>query len=169
MPILSSGAYDRFGGPYNYTNVVGTDYKFNTTAYLEYSPLYISASFMMTYMLVIALSTCAIVHTALHHGPKIYRGLKGADVEEDDIHAKLMRAYPEVPMWCASLSPLTSTFPLHMNSNTDRLVLTGRWYGVSFVVFLVLGIIAVAVRATLILPPFRVRPKRGAVLSSILT
>jgi hypothetical protein len=100
MPILSPGAYDRFGAAYNYTRVVGVDYKFNTTSYLEYSPLYISASFMMTYMLIIALATCAIVHTMLHHGPKIIKALKGDDVEEDDIHAKLMRAYPEVPMWC---------------------------------------------------------------------
>jgi hypothetical protein len=103
MPILSSGAYDRFGAAYNYTAVVGSDYKFNTTAYQEYSPLYISASFMMTYMLAISLSTCAIVHTALHYGPSIYRGLRGADVEEDDVHAKLMRAYPEVPMWYVDL------------------------------------------------------------------
>jgi hypothetical protein len=102
MPILSSGAYDRFGAAYNYTAVVGSDYKFNTTAYLEYSPLYISASFMMTYMLVIALATCAIVHTALHHGPKIVKVMKGEDVEEDDVHAKLMRVYPEVPMWYVS-------------------------------------------------------------------
>jgi len=43
--------------------------------------------------------TCVLVHAALHHGSTIYNGLLGRKVEEDDIHLKLMQAYPEVPGW----------------------------------------------------------------------
>jgi hypothetical protein len=98
--------------PYNYTLLVGSDYKFNTTAYQDYSPLYLSASFMMTYMLAIALATCAITHTILYHGPKIVKSFKAADIEKDDVHAKLMRAYPEVPMWFVLLFSFSSLLVL---------------------------------------------------------
>lgn len=54
----------------------------------------------MTYLLAFALSTCVIVHTLLYHGRSLLNGLKNIKVEKDDIHAKLMRSYPEVPdLW----------------------------------------------------------------------
>ena len=69
------------------------------TAYEAYSPIYLSASFNMTFMLAFALSTGLLVHTALHHGPRIYRAILNVKTEADDIHMKLMRQYPEVPDW----------------------------------------------------------------------
>ena len=53
----------------------------------------------MTYLLSFALSTCALVHTALYHGQSLINGMRKIKVERDDIHAKLMRNYPEVPEW----------------------------------------------------------------------
>jgi len=50
-------------------------------------------------MLAFALSTALIVHTALHHGPRIYAAVLNTRTEADDIHMKLMRYYPEVPDW----------------------------------------------------------------------
>ncbi|CED82182.1 Sexual differentiation process protein ISP4 [Phaffia rhodozyma] len=116
LPISTSAAFDRFGSRYNYTAVIGTDLRFNETAYQEYSPFYLSASLMMAYIFSFALTTAAVVHTALFFGPRIWQGLKGNKVEEDDIHNQLMRVYPDVPDW---------------------------WYALSFVVFFVLGIAAV--------------------------
>lgn len=69
------------------------------TAYEAYSPVYLSASFNMTFMLAFALSTGILVHTALYHGPRIYRAIINVKTEADDIHMKLMRQYPEVPDW----------------------------------------------------------------------
>jgi len=46
-----------------------------------------------------ALSTCALVHTALYHGKSLIDGVRKMRVENDDIHAKLMRNYREVPEW----------------------------------------------------------------------
>lgn len=43
--------------------------------------------------------TCVLVHAGLHHGSTIYNALRGRKVEEDDIHIKLMEAYPEVSGW----------------------------------------------------------------------
>ena len=77
------------------------DNKFNLTAYDEYSPLYLPATYAVTYLLAFTLSTCVIVHTLLYHGRSLLNGLKNIKVEKDDIHAraKLMRNYPEVPDW----------------------------------------------------------------------
>jgi hypothetical protein len=53
----------------------------------------------MTYLIGFALMTCVIVHTILYHGHSLLNGIKRIRVEPDDIHAKLMRNYPEVPDW----------------------------------------------------------------------
>jgi len=53
----------------------------------------------MTFTLAFALTTAAVVHTVLHQGPRIYKTLRFGKAEEDDIHMKLMRQYPEVPDW----------------------------------------------------------------------
>lgn len=76
----------------------------------------------MTYLLAFALSTCVIVHTLLYHGRSLLNGLKKMKVESDDIHAKLMRNYPEVPDW---------------------------WYASAFCVFFSLAVVAVEVGFTL--------------------
>ena len=53
----------------------------------------------MTYLLAFALCTCVLVHTALYHGKNLLIGMRKIRIEPDDIHAKLMRNYPEVPEW----------------------------------------------------------------------
>ena len=45
------------------------------------------------------LSTCVIMHTLPYHGHSLLNGLKNIMVEKDDIHAKFMRNYAEVPDW----------------------------------------------------------------------
>ncbi|KAJ7339942.1 OPT oligopeptide transporter protein-domain-containing protein [Mycena albidolilacea] len=104
FPISANIPYDRFGNQYNITHVLTLQDTFNATAYGEYSPLYLPATYAMTYLLAFALSTCVIVHTLLYHGRSLLNGVKKMRVESDDIHAKLMRSYPEVPDWWYMLS-----------------------------------------------------------------
>ncbi|ORY24685.1 OPT oligopeptide transporter protein-domain-containing protein [Naematelia encephala] len=99
LPMNVIQTADRFGDSYDIFNILTPSIELNLTAYAEYSPIYLSASFSMTYMLAFALSTALIVHTALHHGPRIYRAIINVKTEADDVHMKLMRAYPEVPHW----------------------------------------------------------------------
>jgi hypothetical protein len=99
LPIASSTAFDRFGAPYNLTRVVGSNFSFDSSAYLEYSPVYITSALQAAYMLAMAITSSAIVHTALFYGPRIVRGLRGRKVEEDDVHARIMRRYKAVPEW----------------------------------------------------------------------
>lgn len=98
--MLSSLPYDRNGKPYNITRIlIPGEPRLNETAYLDYSPLYMPAGWVTTYLLAFSVSTSVVVHTVLYHGPALLNGLKRMRVEKDDIHAKLMRNYPEVPDW----------------------------------------------------------------------
>ena len=73
--------------------VLNSDRTLNVEAYHQYSPVYLSASYAITYVAGFALTTTLIVHTILFHGPKIYRNLINIKTEADDVHAKLMKKY----------------------------------------------------------------------------
>ncbi|KAG1723121.1 OPT oligopeptide transporter protein-domain-containing protein [Suillus paluster] len=118
FPLNDSNPYDRYGNVYNVSAVLDANNRFNLTAYQNYSPLYLPATYAMTYMLAFALSTCVLVHTVLYHGRSLWNGMKKIRVEQDDIHAKLMRNYPEVPDW---------------------------WYVVCFIAFFLLMVVVVEV------------------------
>ncbi|KAF7296401.1 hypothetical protein HMN09_01110400 [Mycena chlorophos] len=118
LPLNADVPYDRFGHQYNVSRVITANHTFNVTAYDEYSPLFLPATYSLTYLLAFALSTCVVVHTGLYHGHSLLNGFKKMRVEADDIHAKLMRNYSEVPDW---------------------------WYLLSFVIFFSLSIVAVEV------------------------
>ncbi|KAK1235811.1 hypothetical protein PQX77_000945 [Marasmius sp. AFHP31] len=118
FPISDSQPYDRFGKVYDVRTVLQPDDTFDPEAYRNYSPLYLPATYAVCYLIAFALSTCVITHTLLYHGRSLLNGIKKIRVERDDIHAKLMRQYPEVPDW---------------------------WYGVAFLTFFSLAIVAVEV------------------------
>jgi OPT oligopeptide transporter protein len=122
--MLSSSPFDRFAQTYNATRVLNPgNFTFNQAAYDAYSPLYLSLGFVFTYISSFAVTTCVLVHTILYHGPALLNGMKRIKTEEDDVHAKLMRLYPEVPDW---------------------------WYLAVFLFFFVMGILAATVSASLI-------------------
>ncbi|KAH9949501.1 oligopeptide transporter [Amylocystis lapponica] len=99
FPMLTQSLFDRHGKQYNISRVVDEEHRFDQVAYDSYSPLFMPLSYAMSYLITFALSSCVFVHTLLYHGNTLLMGLKHKVVEKDDIHAKLMRAYPEVPDW----------------------------------------------------------------------
>lgn len=103
LPLMGGSAYDRFAKPYNLTRVFDPHTtRFNVTAYEEYSPLYLPISFALTYLLAFAIPPALVMHTIVYYGPVAYRivqNRKSPEDERDDVHAKLMRRYPEVPNW----------------------------------------------------------------------
>lgn len=118
MPILSSQVYDRYGQVYNVTRVIQNSFNFNSTAYEEYSPVYIPSTYSIVYAISFALATSAITHTALYHGRSIIDKIKNVKTEAEDVHAKLMRNYPEVPDW---------------------------WYWIYLIIFVALAIVSITV------------------------
>jgi len=92
--------YDRFGNSYNISSILTPEKRLNVTAYEDYSDIYITPPYLMFVLITFMLSTCIITHTALYHGRTLWNAMRSIDPEDEDIHAKLMKAYPEVPkLW----------------------------------------------------------------------
>jgi len=99
LPMGDTSNYDRFGNQYNISRVLTPEKRLNITALEDYSDIYISPPYLTATFVVFMLSTCIITHTALYHWRTIWNAMWSIDPEEEDIHARLMKAYPEVPTW----------------------------------------------------------------------
>ncbi|KZF18813.1 OPT superfamily oligopeptide transporter [Xylona heveae TC161] len=99
LPLLSAGTYDNRGHTYNITRVVDSNLNFVLSKYQEYSPMYISMSYSLTYGLSFAAVTAVVVHTYLYNGSEIWAKFKNSRHGGEDIHKRLMNAYKEVPDW----------------------------------------------------------------------
>lgn len=116
LPLLSSSTFDNTGASYNVSKVVDENLDFVLAKYQEYSPMYISMSYSLTYGLSFAAVTAVIVHTYLYNGSEIWAKFKNSRSGGEDIHKRLMNVYTEVPDW---------------------------WYGVLTVIVMGLGILVV--------------------------
>lgn len=111
--MSSSSAYDRFGKPYNISRVITPSLTFDQKAYDAYSPLYLSTTFAMVYMLASAIATCVLVHAGIYYGRSLLRDMQKRNGDRDDVHARLMRVYPE---WVTA-SPCSYLTDIQQSSN----------------------------------------------------
>lgn len=68
-------------------------------AYKEYSPLFLSTTFALSYGLSFASITSTIVHAFLYFRKQIWVQARRSLSEQPDIHARLMSRYRQVPEW----------------------------------------------------------------------
>ncbi|KAF9177149.1 hypothetical protein BGZ50_009080 [Haplosporangium sp. Z 11] len=113
FPILNSDLFKTDGTPYD-TQMIMTDNVLDEEKYLKYGPLRISTFFALTYGIGFAGLSSMVTHTWLYHRHKLVSQWKQSREHTEDIHHKLMQAYPEVPDW---------------------------WYGALFVIMTVIAII----------------------------
>ncbi|KAL0081202.1 OPT family small oligopeptide transporter [Phycomyces blakesleeanus] len=99
FPILTPTLFDSQGEVWNNSRVLNEDKTLNYEAYEEYGPMRMSTFFAFTYGIMFAGLTSVLTHTVLYHGKDIIDQFKRSREKDDDIHCKLMRAYPEVPSW----------------------------------------------------------------------
>lgn len=100
LPISDSGSWDNTASPYNVSKILDSQFRMNVTAYENYSPLYLSTTFALTYGLSFATLTAVIVHIGLFHGREIWLRLVDPSGRVQDVHSKLMQHYPRVPfLW----------------------------------------------------------------------
>ncbi|KAH9059645.1 small oligopeptide transporter [Lactarius vividus] len=99
LPLVSSHSFDNRGKSYNVTRIINEDASFNLEAYQAYSPLFISASFAMSYGLSFASITATLTHIFLYYRKQIWTQARRSLSEQPDIHARLMSVYKEVPDW----------------------------------------------------------------------
>ncbi|OAX34104.1 OPT oligopeptide transporter [Rhizopogon vinicolor AM-OR11-026] len=121
LPILSRTSYDNTGAGYNVSAILSADNTLNVTAYDEYSPLFLSTTFAVSYGLSFASITATIMHAILFFRKQIWAQSRRSIDEQPDIHARLMSRYRQVPEW---------------------------WYLIIFVVMFIFGIIVIEVWPT---------------------
>ncbi|KAF8505092.1 OPT oligopeptide transporter [Gautieria morchelliformis] len=116
LPISSRTSYDNTGAAYNVTAILNPDLTLNLEQYKAYSPLFLSATFALSYGLSFASITATLVHAFLYFRKQIWVQARRSLHEQPDIHARLMSRYKQVPEW---------------------------WYIVIFVTMFVFGIISI--------------------------
>ncbi|TFY70229.1 hypothetical protein EVG20_g2771 [Dentipellis fragilis] len=100
MPISSRNAFDNTGKSYDLGRVLNPDATLNSTAYQEYSPLFLSTTFAVSYGLSFASMTATIVHSLIYFWKPIKLHFGRSLQEQPDVHAQLMSRYPQVSEWC---------------------------------------------------------------------
>ncbi|KAI0251736.1 OPT oligopeptide transporter [Lactifluus subvellereus] len=99
VPLVSSYSFDNRGRTYNVSRIINADGSFNLQEYKAYSPLFLSASFAISYGLSFASITAVLTHTFLYYRKKIWTHARRSLSDQPDIHARLMSVYKEVPDW----------------------------------------------------------------------
>ncbi|ORX62722.1 OPT family small oligopeptide transporter [Hesseltinella vesiculosa] len=99
FPFYNTHQYDEFGNKFNRSRVLTPDQYLNVTAYEDYSPVRITSFFIICYGQGLATLGAIITHTLLYDGKDIWNRLKSARQDTDDVHARLMDNYKEVPGW----------------------------------------------------------------------
>ena len=99
LPISDSNSYDNTGNLYNVSRILTPESTFDLQQYQEYSPLFLSTTFMLSYGLSFASIISVLVHTILFHGKDIVARFRSMGIEEEDVHARLMQKYKQVPWW----------------------------------------------------------------------
>ncbi|KAI8370873.1 OPT family small oligopeptide transporter [Choanephora cucurbitarum] len=104
FPFYNTHQYDIWGNPFNRTRVLTSDQYLDEEAYANYSPIRITGFFAVCYGQGLAALGAIITHTLLYNGKEIWNRVKSARQSDDDIHARLMDHYKEVPdLWYAIL------------------------------------------------------------------
>jgi OPT family small oligopeptide transporter len=84
---------------YDVRRILTPEATFDATAYANYSPLFLSTTFAISYGLSFASITATLVHAFLYFRKQIWVQARRSIHEQPDIHARLMARYPQVPEW----------------------------------------------------------------------
>ncbi|KAJ2599275.1 hypothetical protein H4R99_003775 [Coemansia sp. RSA 1722] len=99
LPIYSSGIFKENGTAYDVLRIISSDGMFDAEKYAEYGHINLPFQFGVAYGISFISIAVLIVYTLLNNGKAIYEKIRYVDYSGDDIHARLMRKYDEVPMW----------------------------------------------------------------------
>ncbi|ANB15917.1 oligopeptide transporter OPT1 [Sugiyamaella lignohabitans] len=117
LPMSSINTYDRFQGLYNVSRILTPETKiFDLQGYNNYSPIFLSTTYIISYGMSFASISSTITHMLLFDREDIMYYWRNSRNEPDDIHMRLMKRYKEVPDW---------------------------WFAVCFVLFFVLAVVSV--------------------------
>ena len=121
--MSSRTSFDNRGQAYDVSQIINPYSSLNLSKYEQYSPLFLSTTFAISYGLSFASITgklpcidqtqagthpmcritATITHTILFFRKQIYVQARRALSEQPDIHARLMSRYKQVPEWWYSI------------------------------------------------------------------
>jgi hypothetical protein len=96
---VSSRTFDNTGKTYNVSRIIKGDLSFNLDAYKAYSPLFLSASFAITYGFSFASIAATHTHVFLYYRKQAWVYARRSLSQQSDLHARLMSMYQEIPDW----------------------------------------------------------------------
>ncbi|KAF8816614.1 small oligopeptide transporter [Phlegmacium glaucopus] len=99
MPISSRTSFDNQKKTYDVKRILTPQSTFDLEAYHNYSPLFLSTTFAVSYGLSFASITATLTHAFLYFRKQIWVQARRSIHEQPDIHARLMSRYPQVPEW----------------------------------------------------------------------
>ncbi|KAJ5081090.1 hypothetical protein N7456_013328 [Penicillium angulare] len=109
LPISDSNSYDNTGNHYNVSRILTPEFGLDEEKYHQYSPLFLSTTFMMAYGLAFGTLLAILVHTVLFHGRDIWHSFRQVGQEPEDIHGRLMARFKPVPLWWYASVTLSMT------------------------------------------------------------
>ncbi|KAI5292851.1 hypothetical protein KEM52_006018 [Ascosphaera acerosa] len=109
LPMSDSNTYDNTGAVYNVTKILTSEYTLDEAKYHNYSPLYMSTTFILSYGLSFGAVSAAIVHTIIYNGREIVSVFRAQDGDIEDIHTRLMKKYKQVPWWWFAILGVITT------------------------------------------------------------
>lgn len=99
LPISDSNSYDNTGAVYDVSRILTPNLTLDVEKYKSYSPLFLSSSFALSYGLSFASIIAVLIHTGLFHGKELWTRFRHLGCEDEDIHARLMSRFRNVPWW----------------------------------------------------------------------
>lgn len=104
LPINSNRIWDNTGQEYNISRAIDERGMFDASKYENYSPALMSASSLIKYLAFFSIYAATISYAYLWHRHEIWMGMKGMfkrgeKTAYQDVHNRLMSAYPEVSEW----------------------------------------------------------------------
>jgi OPT family small oligopeptide transporter len=142
FPIVSADLFNVNGKEYDILSILDPKtMTLDTEKYAAQGDVHFSYFFTLTYGAGFAALSAIIVHTILYHGREIMTRLRDTYAGKEDVHARLMRNYNEVPDWWYILVLLINGAIAIFICTTYELGLS--WWGI---------ILAVTISAVFILP-----------------
>ncbi|KAJ5765813.1 Sexual differentiation process protein isp4 [Penicillium odoratum] len=99
LPISDSTSYDNTGKVYKASRILTPDFMFDLQKYQNYSPIFLSTTFMISYGLSFAAIISMITHVGLFHGAEIWNRIRHINDDQEDVHNRLMSRFKPVPFW----------------------------------------------------------------------
>ncbi|RKP27323.1 OPT oligopeptide transporter protein-domain-containing protein [Syncephalis pseudoplumigaleata] len=90
--------YDEEANEYDINRILRDNYEVDEAKLNAYSGLRMSPYIVFLYFMALAAVASTLMHVFLYYRHTIYRQFRASRKEKEDVHSRMMRAYPEVPV-----------------------------------------------------------------------